>query len=129
MPDTPENQAQYPSPGHQKKGVGFPIVRAVAILSLATACVSDLALGPYSGKQTGETALLRKLLASFQPADVVVADRYYCSFMMVALLLGRGVQTCARMHQKGSWGNIMAESHEARDQVFRSRTGCGCGSW
>ena len=100
MPDTPENQAQYPSPGHQKKGVGFPIVRAVAILSLATACVSDLALRPYSGKQTGETALLRKLLASFQPADVVVADRYYCSFMMVALLLGRGVQTCARMHQK-----------------------------
>lgn len=27
-------------------------------------------------------------------------DRYYCSFMMIALLLGRGVQVCARMHQK-----------------------------
>lgn len=100
MPDTPENQDQYPSPRHQKKGVGFPIARAVAILSLTTACVSNLALGPYSGKQTGETALLRRLLASFQPGDVAVADRYYCSFMMIALLLGRGVESCARMHQK-----------------------------
>lgn len=27
-------------------------------------------------------------------------DRFYCSFMMIALLLGRQVQVCARMHHK-----------------------------
>jgi len=99
MPDTPENQAEYPQPKSQKKGVGLPIARAVAIMSLATACVMDVAIGPYSGKQTGETALLRKLLGSFDPGDVAVMDRYYCSFMMIALLLGRNVDVCARMHQ------------------------------
>ena len=26
-------------------------------------------------------------------------DRYYCSFMMIALMLGQNVQVCARMHQ------------------------------
>jgi len=31
--------------------------------------------------------------------DVLVADRYYCSFMMIALLLGRGCDVCTRQHQ------------------------------
>ena len=43
MPDTPENQAAYPQPTSQKQGVGFPIARGVAILSLATACTLALA--------------------------------------------------------------------------------------
>ncbi len=99
MPDTPENQAVYPQQKSQKPGCGFPIVRACVILSLATACVMDLAIGPYSGKKTGETALLRGLLDSFNEGDVVVADRFYCSFMMLALLLSCGVDGCVRMHQ------------------------------
>ena len=100
MPDTVENQREYPSPKTQKKGVGLPIARAAAIISLATACVMDLAVGPYSGKETGETALLRQLLGSFRRGDLAVMDRYYCSFMMIALLLGQDVQTCARIHQR-----------------------------
>ena len=100
MPDTPWNQQTYPQSKTQKKGVGLPIARAVAILSLTTACVMDLAIGPYAGKQTGETALLRQLLGSIHSGDVAVMDRYYCSFLMIALLLGRNVDVCARMHQK-----------------------------
>ena len=100
MPDTPASQAEFPSPKSQKAGVGLPIARAAVILSLATACVTGLAVGPYSGKETGETALLRQLLGFFNPGDVAVMDRYYCSFMMIALLLNQRVQVCARMHQK-----------------------------
>jgi len=100
MPDTAKNQAVYPSPRTQKKGVGLPIARAAVILSLATACAMDLAEGPYSGKETGETALLRTMLKSFRAGDIAVMDRYYCSFMLIALLLLQGVQVCARMHQR-----------------------------
>ncbi len=99
MPDTPANQAQFPHPKSQQPGVGLPIARAVAILSLATACVQDLAQGPYQGKETGESALLRTLLGNLQPGDIAVADRYYCSFMMMALMLGQGTHVCARKHQ------------------------------
>ena len=63
MPDTEQNQAEYPQAKTQKKGVGLPIARAAVILSLATAGALDLAVGPYAGKETGETALLRQLLA------------------------------------------------------------------
>ena len=100
MPDTAQNQAEYPAPKSQQPGVGLPIARAAVILSLASACVMDLALGPYAGQQTGETALLRRLLGALHPGDVAVMDRDYCSFMMMALLLGQGVQVCARMHPK-----------------------------
>lgn len=98
MPDTPRNRAAYPQQKAQKPGVGLPIARAAAIISLATACVMDLALTKYQGKETGESALLRAMLGSFMQGDIAVMDRYYCSFMMIALLLGQGTQVCARKH-------------------------------
>jgi putative transposase len=100
MPDTLKNQAEYPQQKAQKPGVGQPIARAVAILSLATACVMDVAIGPYSGKETGESALLRSMLKSLCKEDIAVLDRYYCSFMMIALSLSQGTHVCARRHHK-----------------------------
>jgi putative transposase len=76
LPDTPENQKVFPQIGAQRPGVGLPIARVCAVLSLATACVCALALGPYEGKETGETALLRGLLETFHENEVVVFDRY-----------------------------------------------------
>ena len=99
MPDTPENQAAFPQLRAQRPGVGFPIARACVVLSLATAGVWDMAIGPYEGKETGEIALLRGLLETFEENDVVVFDRYYCSFMMLALLSLRGIHVCTRLHQ------------------------------
>lgn len=99
MPDTLKNQAKYPQQKTQKPGVGLPIARAVAILSLATGCVMNLAMGPYKGKETGETALLRAMLGSLHGGDIAVMDRYYCSFMMIAFLLKQGTHVCARKHQ------------------------------
>ncbi len=86
MPDTRENQAEYPQQRAQAPGVGLPIARTVAIVSLATACVMDLEFGPYQGKETGESASLRLMLARLKADDIAVLDRYYCSFMMIALL-------------------------------------------
>ena len=98
MPDTPKNQAMYPQQKAQRPGVGLPIARAVAVISLATAGVMDLAIGPYQGKETGESALLRAMLESFGAGEIAVMDRYYCSFMMIALFLRQGTQVCARKH-------------------------------
>jgi len=100
MPDTPKNQKAYPQNSQQKEGLGFPIARAVVALSLATGMVMDMAMGPYAGKETGESALLRSLLDRFHPGDVLLADRYYCSYFMIALLRERGIDLVARLHQR-----------------------------
>jgi putative transposase len=99
MMDTPANQHSFPQQPCQKPGVGLPIARACAILSLATAAILDLAVGPYEGKETGEPALLRRRLDCLGSGDLVVFDRCFCSYMMLALLLARGVQICTRLHQ------------------------------
>jgi hypothetical protein len=100
MPDTPKNQEAYPQPSSQKPGLGFPMARVCALISLASACVLNLKIGPYSGKTTGESALLRELLDALSPQDLLVADRCFCSFFMLALLRVRNVDACVRMHQK-----------------------------
>jgi putative transposase len=99
MPDTPANQKAYPQSRSQKAGVGFPLLRWVALLGLATAAVLGAAFGPWRGKETGESALFRTLLDSLREGDVLVADRYYCSYWLVALALARGVQVVFRKHQ------------------------------
>jgi hypothetical protein len=56
MPDTPDNQRVFPQPASQQPGLGFPMARICVILSLATGCVHDWAMGPCQGKATGETS-------------------------------------------------------------------------
>src|SRR5262249_51771348 len=98
LPGTPANPAAYPQSSAQQPGVGFPIMRLVILLGLATAAALGVARGPYAGKETGETALLRTLFGQLRSGDVVVADRYYCSSWLVALAQALGVDVVFRMH-------------------------------
>ena len=98
MPDTPENQAIYPQPETQKPGIGFPIARVVAIIDYLTGAILDLAIGEYSGKKTGEHALLRQLMSSFNATDVMLGDCYYPSFFLMATLMHLGISGVFPMH-------------------------------
>lgn len=99
MPDTEENQAEYPQPTSQAEGLGFPILRAVALTSLATGMILSLAVGPYAGKETGETALFRTLFDKLRRGDLVLSDRYYGGWFLLALLRELGVEFVTRLHQ------------------------------
>ena len=98
-PDTDANQHEWPQQRAQKPGLGFPILRMVVLLSLATAALCGLASAPYQGKETGESALLRELLDRLQCGDVFLGDCAYCSYFLLALLLARGVDVVTRQHQ------------------------------
>jgi hypothetical protein len=98
MPDTPENQAEYPQHGLQKPGCGFPLARVVVLICLATGCVLDAAIGAGKGKLTGEMALVRGLHVRLRRGDIVLADSYYSSFDEVTTLAGLGVDVVMRQH-------------------------------
>lgn len=100
MPDTKENQAEYPQHTAQEPGLGFPLMRFVVLLSLATGMACDMADGPYSGKETGELALLRELLSRLNAKDILLGDRYYCSYFMICLLLEAKADLVTRLHQQ-----------------------------
>jgi hypothetical protein len=100
MPDTEANQQAYPQPGSQAPGLGFPVARLVVVLSLACGAVLAVAVGRIKGQQTSETMLFHGLHASLERDDVVLADRFYCSYWEVALLLGQGIDVVMRAHQR-----------------------------
>ncbi len=72
MPDTEENQKEYPQPGTQKK----------ALVSLSQDTCSDMSrqrrttrrrCHSCEGKETGEQALPRTLLSRLRPGDFLLA--------------------------------------------------------
>src|SRR3712207_7194084 len=70
-------------------------------MSLHGAAVLEAAFGPYKGKQSGEPSLFRaELLDRLEAGDVLLADRYYASFWLIALLRARGVDCVMRQHQR-----------------------------
>lgn len=100
MPDTQENQAVYPQPSTQAAGVGFALARVVMVICLATGAALDMAVGPHSGKGTGELGLVRRLLEGFSPGDVMLADALYCNYFLIATLMAAGVDVL--FEQNGS---------------------------
>ncbi len=97
MPDTPANQAAVSATENAKarRGAAHRAGRGDPVAGHGAACWTA-ACGPYPGKETGESALLRPLLGSLMPGDIAVVDRYYCSFMMIALLLAQGTARVCR---------------------------------
>jgi hypothetical protein len=98
MPDTPANQEAYPQFASQKPGLGFPVLRLVALFSLAVGTVLDVAIGPRKGKHTGETSLFRGLHHHLDEGDILLADRYFCGYFHLALVKQRGADIVMRLH-------------------------------
>lgn len=100
MPDTPANQAEYPQSGEQKPGLGFPLTMLVALISLSSGAMLRWANGPCRGKGTGEQALFRSLMPYLSEGDIILADRFYCTYFTIAMLSERGVDILTRQHPR-----------------------------
>jgi len=93
-PDTPENQQAYPQQSVQKPGCGFPIIRLVAFLSLATGMLTAWATG--HGRQH-EVCLLQTLWDALRPGHVLLGDRGFCNWGLLAQCLQRQIHAVFRV--------------------------------
>jgi hypothetical protein len=96
LPDTVENQAEFPQPGEQSKGCGFPVMKLVACFSLASGA---LLRSVETSLKSSESRILKQFLDFFERDDVVLTDRGFCSYSNIALLVQRGVHAVMRVHQ------------------------------
>ncbi len=112
MPDTAENQAEYPQQSGQKPGCGFPIARILVVFSLSVGAVLETVISKYHGKLTGENSLLRTIHHQFEQDDIVVADRCFSGWFDLALLQDR-------------WVDVVMRKHQARHTDFRKGTRLG----
>ena len=98
MPDTPANQKAYPQSRSQKPGIGFPVARIGVLFSLAVGTVLDVGIRRWAGKFQSELAILRDMFAMLEAGDVLLSDRYLCSYMEIAVLRSLGVDFVARIN-------------------------------
>jgi DDE family transposase len=99
MPDTPQNQAAYPQPSSQKPGCGFPMMKIVAIFSLASGALLHIARGTL---HVHESVLFCQLWKQLKAGSIILSDRGFCSFFAIASLAGQGVDCVMRLHHSRS---------------------------
>jgi hypothetical protein len=119
MPDTPENQAVYPQPSTQATGVGSPLARLVMVICLATGAALDAAIGPHRGKGSGELGLVRQVLGSLRPGDVMLADALYCNYFLIATLMAAGVDVLFEQNGSRITDFRRGQSLGKRDHIVR----------
>jgi hypothetical protein len=91
MPDTKENQNIYPQQASLPQGLGFPICRAVGIISLYSGTIVDACVSPYQGKGASEQALLRSMLHNFKKGDIILADALYSTYYFLNFVIQNGI--------------------------------------
>ena len=100
LPDTPENQAAYPQQKVQKPGCGFPILRLVALFSLATGMLTTWAAGHW---RQHELRLWQALWEEMRPGDVLLGDRGFGVWAVLAQCLERGIHGVFRSKRRTDW--------------------------
>jgi Transposase DDE domain len=125
MPDTPALQAHFGQPGNQAKGCGFPVAHILALFHAGTGLLLEVAAAPLrSHDMSGIIGILPLLMAG----DVLVADRGFCSFAHLAMLMVKGAHAVFRLHQKQIVDFTPGRAH-ARPGQKRSPKGMPRSRW
>jgi hypothetical protein len=95
MPDSPQNRKQWPYASNQKPSCGFPAIKLVGMFCLRTGRLVKFAFGRLG---QSEFVLARQLTGWVKKDEVVLADRGFCSWGLIALLQRKGVEVLLRQH-------------------------------
>jgi hypothetical protein len=120
MPDTPENQRAFPQPPTQAAGVGFPLARLCALVDLSSGALLDAVVAAHEGAEgRSELDLSRTLLASLNPADVLLADALYANYWTISALVAAGVDVVLRQNGSRRTDFRRGQRLGARDHVVQ----------
>ena len=125
MPDTPENQGEWPQAKCSKPGCGFPLMRVVAIFSLAAGTLTDFVFGPLA---VHERTLFRVLWRSLRKGDILLGDRGFGSFAEFFLLAQKGVDCVMRKNARRKNGRTIRKNGK-NDHIVEWIKSGNCPKW
>jgi hypothetical protein len=96
-PDTIELRGHFGYPAGQREGCGFPIGKLLGVIDALSGAVMTALCCPLFSHEAREMFSLHPLL---RKGDVLVADRAFCSYAQIALLVRHGIDVVARLHQR-----------------------------
>ena len=97
MADTPDLRRYFGQPGGQTLGCGFPVAHWLVLMHMGTGMITKMLTSPL---RTGDMTRMAELHPELQEGDVLVADRAFCSFPHLCLLIERGVHAVLRIHHQ-----------------------------
>jgi len=102
MPDTSENRSAFEYAGNQKPGCGFPTGKLLGVFSLATGHLQRFVHGNWKEHDMG---MIRSVIGWINEGDIMVADRGFCGWGVMALLVRKRVDVVIRLHQRRAISN------------------------
>ena len=118
-PDTPRTRLCIPSPAARPAAWDFRWRGLVKVVCLATGAALEAAIGPYRGKGSGELGLVRQVLGSLCPGDVMLADAQYCNYFLIATLRAAGVDVVFEHNGSRTTDFRRGQSLGTRDHTVR----------
>jgi hypothetical protein len=97
MPDMPALQKAFGHPTGQAAGCSFPVAHFLALVHAGTGLVMQVVTSPL---RTHDMSVAWRVHPQMARDDVLVADRGFCSFAHLALLVQAGMHAVFRAHQK-----------------------------
>lgn len=113
MPDTLALQEHFGQSGTQRPGCGFPTAHWLVETHAATGMITKMLAAPL---RTHEMSGVAQLHPELGAGDVLVADRGFCSYAHLVLLLQRGAHGLLRIHQ-----NTIVDFTPHREHVMPSK--------
>jgi hypothetical protein len=96
MADTVSNRKRFPYAGGQRTGCGFPTGKLVGLFSLATGHLHRFAFDSW---KTHDVPLMRRLIGWINEGEILLGDRGFCGWGLIALLARKKVDVVLRVHQ------------------------------
>ncbi|MFQ5356732.1 MAG: IS4 family transposase [Mariprofundaceae bacterium] len=97
MPDTVKNQTEWPQQRHQKPGCGFPQAAISACFNLHNGTLLSYEMG---NKKSHELPMLRRQWNTFNPDDIFLGDKLYCSYYDISELKNRDVDSVVTLSRR-----------------------------
>jgi hypothetical protein len=97
MADTEQNRAVYEYAGGQKQGCGFPTGKLLGLFNLFTGHLHQFVQGNW---KEHDASMARDVVGWMDEGDIVLADRGFCGWGMIALLQRKNVDVVMRLNQR-----------------------------
>lgn len=118
MPDVPCLRDHFGQPGGQAAGLGFPLAKFFATFHAATGALIEV----FATKcRTHELSQIEDIDLPLQEGDVLVADRGFCSFVHLAMLLAKKAHAILRLHQTQIVDFTFGRPHFQRSEARKAK--------
>lgn len=129
MPDTPELQRAFGQPGGQKPGCGFPVAHLLTLFHAGSGVLQRVLMAPL---RTHDMSQVSQVHSALDRGDVLVADRGFCSYVHLALLMRAGLHGVFRVHQRIVVDFRIGRLHippRSKTKFFQGATGLPRSRW